>query len=153
MRKLSQELINFFQRQGFVIVATVGSKKWPHCACKGIVKIDPKGKIYILDLYQGQTYKNLRVNPVLSITAVDEHRFKGYCLKGRGRILNKKNCNPEIVRAWEDKITARITQRLLKNIHEEKGHPRHPEALLPKPQYLIVMTIEEIIDLIPHHLR
>ena len=35
----------------------------------------------------------------------------------------------------------------------EKGHPEHPEALLPKPEYLIAMQVEDIIDLRPHHLR
>jgi hypothetical protein len=89
----------------------------------------------------------------LSISAVDEHRFRGYCLKGKARIVKEQECSPEIIKAWEDRITARITQRLLKNIHEEKGHPRHPEVLLPKPKYLIVMEIEEIIDLTPHHLK
>ncbi len=153
MEKLSGDLVNFFRNQGFVIISTIDNKERIHCSCKGIVNIDPKGEIHILDLYQGQTYKNLSFNPALSISAVDEHRFRGYCLKGKARIVKKQECSPQIIKAWEDKITARITQRLLKNIHEEKGHPRHPEVLLPKPKYLIVMEIEEIIDLTPHHLR
>lgn len=31
--------------------------------------------------------------------------------------------------------------------------PQHPEALLPKPEYMIVMEVEEIIDLTPKHLK
>ena len=67
--------------------------------------------------------------------------------------MKQSDINSKLVRAWEDRITSRLTKRLLRNIHEEKGHPRHPEALLPKPEYLIVMEVEEIVDLTPHHLK
>jgi len=54
---------------------------------------------------------------------------------------------------WEDKITSRISHRLLKNIHGEKGHAAHPEALLPGPAYLIAVDIRKVIDLIPTHIK
>jgi len=41
----------------------------------------------------------------------------------------------------------------LRNIREEKGHPRHPEVFLPKPVYMIAIEVQEIVDLTPHHLR
>jgi len=149
MKKLSREIINFFQHQGFVIVCTIDKDGRPHASCKGIVKIKPDGKIYLLDLYKKRTYSNLKRNHRINITAVDEHRFKGYCLKGRAKIIAGNNLALEIITAWESRITTRITQRLLKNLREEKGHPRHPEALLPKPEYMIEMEVDEIVDLAP----
>ncbi|MFA4842614.1 MAG: hypothetical protein WC658_02110 [Candidatus Omnitrophota bacterium] len=44
-------------------------------------------QVYLFDLYHGQTYNNLKKNSGASITAVDEHRFKGYCLKGRAKLM------------------------------------------------------------------
>lgn len=153
MKRLSDEIIQFFRSQGFVIVSTVGTDGVPHNSCKGIVKINKQGQIYLLDLYKAKTYENLEKKPRISITAVDEHKFIGYCLKGKARIILSEKLKPQIIRAWEERITSRITQRVLKNILEEKGHLRHPEALLPKPQYLIVMNVEEIVDLTPHYLK
>ena len=153
MQRLSVDIVQFLQNQGCVVVSTIDSKGFPHNSCKGIVKIYHQGKIYLLDLYQARTYKNLKSNPHLSITAIDEHNFKGYCLKGKAEIIRKEDLKPEIIRAWEDRITSRITQRLLKNIREEKGHPAHPEALLPQPKYLIVMRVEEVVDLTPPILK
>lgn len=124
-----------------------------HNACKGIVNIYKDGKVYLLDLYSGRTYENLRRNSNISITAVDEHRFKGYCLKGKAKIIQSDKIKSQIIKAWEEKIASRLTQRLLKNIHEGKGHPRHPEVLLPKPEYMIIMEVKEIIDLAPQHLK
>jgi len=153
MKKLNDEIVGFFQNQGYVIVSTIDEKGFAHSACKGIIKINHNGKIYLLDLYRGETFENLNRNPRISITAVDEHKFIGYCLKGRAQVVTEAKLHSDIIKAWEDKITGRLTRRLLKNIREEKGHARHPEILLPQPQYLIAMEVEEIVDLTPHHLK
>lgn len=153
MIKLSNEIIHFFQDQGCVIVSTVDEDGSPNSSCKGIVEIDHDGRVYLLDLYLGRTRKNLERDPHISITAINEHHFTGYCLKGRARILTKEELKPHLVKAWDDRITSRLTQRLIRNIHGEKGHPRHPEALLPDPQYVIAVEVDEIVDLTPHPLR
>jgi len=153
MKRLPNEIVQFFQNQGYVIVSTLDRNGIPHNSCKGIVEIKQDGRVYLLDLYKSATFNNLKRNPRISITAVDEHKFRGYCLKGRAKIIPVEKLKPEILRSWEDKISSRITRRLLKNIREEKGHPRHPEALMPKPKYMVVLTVKEVVDLTPHHLK
>lgn len=153
MKKIAEEIVDFFYNQSFVIVSTLGIDKIPHTSCKGIVEIDPKGLIYLLDLYRGQTYENLKHHKYLSITAVDEHRFKGYCLKGEVKSIREEDITDKVIEAWGNRVTSRITQRLLRNMHGEKGHSQHPEILLPKPEFMIIMQVEEIVDLKPQHIR
>lgn len=153
MKRLNSDIINFFYNQGCVVVSTLDEKGWPHNACKGLIKIEERGRAYLLDVYRAKTYKNLKNNPKMSITAFDEHKFMGYCLKGEAKMLFGDKVDPGFIKAWEDRITSRLTQRLLKNIKEEKGHVRHPEVLLPKPEYVIAMEVEEIVDLTPRHLK
>lgn len=153
MKKISDTIVNFLHNQGCVVVSTIDEKGFVHNACKGIIKISPGGKIYLLDLYQGQTYHNLKRNPHISVTAIDEHKFAGYCLKGKAELTSEGNVPKDIIKAWEERIASRLTRRLLKNIREEKGHPRHPEVLLPQPQYMIVLGVEDVVDLTPHHLK
>ncbi len=153
MARLNDGILQFFRNQGCVIVSTVDKNGLPHCACKGIVKINKNGRVYLLDLYHAQTRDNLKHNARISITAVDEHKFIGYCLKGKAEITPSESIAPAVIRTWEARIAGRLTQRLLKNIHEEKGHPRHPEILLPEPKYMIVMEVKKIVDLTPQHLK
>ena len=154
INSLPDDLMHFFQKQGFFIVSTLDEKGRPHSSCKGIVKIEKNGEIYLLDLYKGNTYKNLKRNANISITAVDEHKFRGYCLKGKARIVKEGKIKSHIIKAWEEKITTRVTSRILRNVREEqKGHPRHPEILLPKPQYLIIVKTEDIVNLTPQVLN
>ena len=153
MYRLSDNIVQFFQDQGFAIVSTIDREGLPHNSCKGIVSIGKNSLVYLLDLYKRKTYNNLRSNPHISITVVDEHKFLGYCLKGKAKILTENKFSPYIIKAWEKKITSRLARRLIKNIKGIKGHLRHPEALLPRPEYLIVMKVEEVVDLTPHNIK
>ncbi|HTY45416.1 MAG TPA: pyridoxamine 5'-phosphate oxidase family protein [Patescibacteria group bacterium] len=153
MKNLPSEIVHFLQNQNYLIVSTVDQNGDLHAACKGLVEIDQNGTVYLLDLYRGRTYQNLVRNPHISITAVDEHKFRGYSCIGTAAIMPAEALKPHTIKAWEDKITSRITQRVIRNITQSGGHPRHPEAQLPKPAYMIAAQIHEIIDLTPHHLR
>jgi len=153
MSKLTREIINFFENQGCVVLTTIDHRGFPHTSCKGMVKLGESGQVYLLDAYHGQTFKNLEKNSFASVTAFDEHKFKGFCLKGRARLIHEDELTESIVKSWEERITNRLTQRLLKNIREGKGHKGHPEASLPRPKYMIVLEIEEVVDLTPAHLK
>ncbi|MBI5874129.1 MAG: pyridoxamine 5'-phosphate oxidase family protein [Candidatus Omnitrophica bacterium] len=149
MERLTDEIVNFFQNQGFVIVSTIDANGYPNNACKGIVEIDQDGCVYLLDLYHAKTRRNLEADPHISITAIDEHRFIGYSLKGKARIVKREEIKPHLVKAWEERITSRLTSRLIKNMLGEKGHATHPEAILPEPKYMIAIDVEEVVDLTP----
>lgn len=150
---IPNNIVTFFQSQRFTIISTIDKNGCPHNSCKGIVEMGRNGTVYLLDLYKAVTYQNLMRNSFISITAVDEHKFTGYCLKGKAAIVKKDRVNKRIFKLWEDKITGRITHRLLKNMRGEKGHAMHPEALLPKPTYLIAVEVKEIVELMPPHIK
>jgi len=149
---LSQDLIYFFNKQNFVIVSSLDGEGNINNSCKGLVQINKNGSIYLLDLYKKNTYHNLLKNRNISLTAVNEHSFQGYCLEGKARIVNIKVLKEDVIKLWENKLAARITQRVLNNIKGKKGHWTHPEVLLPKPEYLILMNVSKIIDLTPGNL-
>jgi general stress protein 26 len=152
MKPIPEPIINFLRSQSFVIVSSIDPNGFPHSSCKDIVKIEPQGKIYLIDVYQGLTIKNILLNPQVSISAVDEHKFMGFCLKGKAGMLEDK-INQEMIKAWEDKITSRLAKRLLRNLTQDQGQRHHPEASLPHPKQLILLEVEEILDLAQHHLK
>ena len=51
MTFLNETIIHFFQDQGCVLLTTIGKDGLPHASCKGIVRIDENGLIYLLDAY------------------------------------------------------------------------------------------------------
>lgn len=153
MIRLPRNIIYFFEQQRFVIVSTLDHKDKIHSSAKGIVGIEETGRVYLIDLYQANTFNNLKRNPTISITAIDEHQFIGYTLKGKAEIVQKSEIGETVMRNWYDRVVQRISQRVVKNIKEDKINSQQPEAFFPHPQYLIKMNVEEIVDLTPGHLK
>jgi len=153
MKPIPAPVIDFLRTQDFVIVSSIDKKGFPHSSCKAIVKADPAGEIYLVDVYYGVTSENIENNPRVSISAVDEHKFSGYCLKGKARKIQDEFITQEMIKIWEDNITSRLAKRLMKNLAQGQGQKHHPEASLPHPKHLIVLEVEEIVDLAPQHLK
>ena len=153
MKQISAVIIDFLRTQDFVIVSSIDKKGFPHSSCKTVIKIDPAGEIYLVDVYRGVTSENIECNQHISISAVDEHKFIGYCLKGKARKIQDDFISQEMIKTWEDNITSRLAKRLLRNLVQDQGQRHHPEASLPQPKHLIVLEVEEIVDLAPFHLR
>jgi len=153
MKQIPAVVTEFLRIQGFVIVSSIDKNGFPHSSCKDIVKIDSSGKIYLIDVYYGLTAENIKHNPRVSISAIDEHKFMGYCLKGIAKVMSDDEISQEFIKSWEDNITSRLTKRLLNNLAQEKVRGHHPEASLPRPKHLIAIAVEEIVDLAPHYLR
>ncbi len=153
MQQIPTGVIDFLRTQGFVIVSSIDKNGFPHSSCKDIVKIDSSGKIYLIDVYYGLTAENIRNNPRVSISAVDEHKFIGFCLKGKAKIMLDDEISQEFIKSWEDNITLRLTKRLLNNLAQDKSRAHHPEASLPRPKQLISIEVEEIVSLAPQYLK
>jgi uncharacterized pyridoxamine 5'-phosphate oxidase family protein len=148
--ELNKNIIHFMEKQGFVIVSTLDPNGQIHCAAKGIVGIEKSGKIYVIDLYQHRTYQNLQRNPIVSITAVDEHDFIGFTLQGMAKIVPREQIEEHIMTRWEEKIVNRISKRVVTGVQSKKKSKAHFEAHLPHhPLYLIEIEVQHIIDLSP----
>jgi len=146
--ELPNLIINFMKKQGFVVVSSFDSQGKIHCSAKGIVGIDSE-KVFLIDLYKARTYKNLNKNHNVTISFIDEHKFAGYALQGKAKIVEKEKIKKNLIAEWEEKVLQRISQRVVENLHEGKTGEHHPEASFPHPKYLIELDIEKIIDLAP----
>jgi len=148
--ELPQKAVDCLEKQGIVIVSTLDEKGNIHCAVKGIVGIEKEGKVFVVDLFLNRTFRNLKRDSRVSITAVDERRFIGYTLQGKAKIVLSKDMKSHIVPEWENRIIQRITQRVVKNVQTGVKSKSPFEAGLPhSPKYLIEIDVEKIIDLSP----
>ncbi len=151
--KLPSEVVRFLRKQSYVIFSTVDEKGRPHSVAKGIVEIDKKGTISLLDLYRARTYANLKRNANASVTAIDEDVFIGYTLKGKARIVDQEGLDSAIKEKWRKLLRSRITKRIVNNVRSEMGGKPPHEAHMPNPEYIIVFECEEVVDLSHRHGR
>ncbi|MCF7869924.1 MAG: pyridoxamine 5'-phosphate oxidase family protein [Candidatus Omnitrophica bacterium] len=153
MKEIPDNVIQLLKERGYVIVSTLDRSGGIHCSAKGVVDIKEEGRIYLIDLYKQSTYNNLKRNPTISITAIDEHQFIGFTLKGKTNIVKRDKIKNKLIKQWEQKIVERISKRVIKNVKKDRGSTKHPESRFPQPEYLIEMEVDQIIDLTPTHLK
>jgi len=148
--KIDKDILNFFEKQDSVIVSTIDATGNIHCAAKGIVSAKEDDKIFLIDLYLRETFKNLKKNPIISVTAIDEHLFKGYTLQGEAEIISRDKMHTEIFEDWEKRVVERISKRIAKSVGVGLKSRVHHEAHLPlHPQYLIKVAVKNVVDLKP----
>lgn len=151
---IPENVVRFFERQSFVIIATIDEHHGIHCSAKGVAKIEKEGRLWVADLYYGQTHKNIKKNPRVSVTAIDEHKFIGYTLQGQAKLILREEISIGLLEAWEKHIVGRMSQRVVKGVQAvAKSHGHFEAALPPLPHSIIEIIVDHIIDLAPPAMR
>ena len=143
---IPQEIRDFIKEFSYGFLGTSDGEGKPNISIKGIVDIDTD-KVYFFDLFRAKTRKNLELNPRISFFVIDLDNFIGYQLKGKARIIDGGELFERYLRIWEKKRRDLIISKILQDLKNErvsKGHDIH----LLKPEYLIIMEVEEIYDLV-----
>ncbi|MFH1593552.1 MAG: pyridoxamine 5'-phosphate oxidase family protein [Candidatus Omnitrophota bacterium] len=151
MAEISPGVKHFLEKQHFVIVASFDTDGNIHTSCKGVVEVDAKGEIIILDLFNARTYKNIKRNPKVTITAVDEHKFIGYSIEGQARIVKENFVPKGKLQIWHEKLARRIAKRVIRHVKGDvTGHKGIPEATFPLPKHVIKVSVSKVVDLAPN---
>ncbi|MBN1793979.1 MAG: pyridoxamine 5'-phosphate oxidase family protein [Candidatus Omnitrophica bacterium] len=153
MKTIPEEARQFFEEAGFGVISTADKEGRVHSSVKGMLHCDAEGVIYIADLYRQRTLRNLKENPYVSIAVVDEHRFKGYVFEGSAQIIEGKEAVAACIDTWHEALARRMATRVIRNVRGGTGRGDQPEARLPDPEYLIKVTVEKVIDLVPKEIR
>ncbi len=154
MIKIAEDVKFFLEKEHFVIVSSLSKENIIHTSAKAIIEIQPKGKIFLLDLYKAETYSNIKNNPNVTLTSVNDHSYRGYSIEGRAKIIQEDSIAEKTLKSWHDKISKRIARRLIRHMKEEVSSEKHiPEARFPLPKYVIEVDIQRVIDLAPHRLK
>ncbi len=152
--KIPDQVKSFLEKQHFAIVSSIEANNSLHTSAKGIIDINSKGKIFVLDLYKGQTYKNIKKNPNVTLTAIDDYKYTGYSIQGKAKITRENTISDKKMKAWHDNLAKRIARRVIRHVKNEvSGYEGIPEARFPIPKHLIEIDVEKIVDLAPHKLK
>jgi uncharacterized pyridoxamine 5'-phosphate oxidase family protein len=144
------DLMDFLKDHHTAVVATLDEGGCVHTSVKGIVGVAAAGRLYVVDLYKRQTYQNILKRACVTVTVLDQDRFVGWSLQGRGKTVEKEAIAAELHAEWEERIVNRISERLLSNLRSAFGGKANYESQLPHmPQYVIEVDVEKVVDLRP----
>ena len=142
---LSKELISLVEKREFVSVATCDFKGRPNAAPKFVLKVE-SGRIYLVDYTIGTSWKNLKINPRLSMSLIDARTLKGYQINGAVHIITRGKLYDKMRNEMMDKEVRLTTQRI---IDEVRGQPTHEtfEVLISEKFIIFEVRIDEVVEM------
>jgi len=122
MTKIPQEIQEFIKGK-MAWVSTASPDGVPNATPKGSVQVIDDEHLVFADLFSLKTRENLKSNPKVAVTVIDEKSHKGYQLKGSAELLT--------IGSLFDQVVEQLKQAPMK---------------LPPVNYVVKITVESIYN-------
>ncbi len=130
----------------FVNVATCNLERMPNVAPKLIAKV-AGDTLYIVDYVMGATYANIKENPRVSVSFVDEKTFTGYQLNGTATVIEKGEEFEKLSEEFQKIKTDFIVERILYNVRTGEKASASPGLSLPEKFTVLRIKVIEIVEI------
>ena len=131
----------------FISVATCDLESRPNAAPKFLLKVE-SSHIYLVDYIIGKTFRNLKVNPRVSLSFFDNNTLVGYQLNGKVQIIDR---GPEYLSALNDLARKEIdlsATRIIDGVIKGQAHKAY-EVAASKQFIILKVEVEEIVQMQP----
>ena len=142
---INKNVITLLESKEFISVATCDLGAEPNAAPKFLLKVE-SDSIYLVDYIIGKTFRNLKVNPRVSLSFFDNNTLVGYQLNGKVQIIDR---GPEYLSALNDLARKEIdlsTTRIIDGVIKGQAHKAY-EVASSKQFVILKVKVEEIVQI------
>jgi len=119
MVKIPNEIKEFIEKQGIFAVGTVGENKLANVSPRIFFRVD-ENMIYWLDFFKHKSYKNIQVNPWVTISVFNKDDLKGFQFRGIVSFITDEPIKTEIKESIIKKILEKNSSEKIKKLSERK---------------------------------
>jgi nitroimidazol reductase NimA-like FMN-containing flavoprotein (pyridoxamine 5'-phosphate oxidase superfamily) len=146
-KKIIAKIKTLLEYVEFLDIATADSQAQPNAAPKFLLKIEG-ASLYMVDCVMGKTWLNIQANPRVSIPVMDIDTLIGYRINGRAKVIDGGAQNQELLDELTNKQIKLSTERIVRNIRQEKGK-RNLEVQFPDTVGMFVVEVENVVEIGP----
>jgi predicted pyridoxine 5'-phosphate oxidase superfamily flavin-nucleotide-binding protein len=142
---INKNIIALIESKEFISVATCDLEARPNAAPKFLLKVEAS-YIYLVDYIIGQTFRNLKINPRVSLSFFDNNTLVGYQINGQVQIIDR---GPEYLAAFDDLARKEIdlsTTRIIDGVIKGQAHKAY-EVAASKQFVILKIKVEEIVKI------
>ena len=129
----------------FVSVGTCDFEGAPNVAPKFLLKVDNEC-IYLIDYSVGRTFRNIKINPKVSLSIMDLETIVGYQLNGSVGIIDEGPLYHKIIEELSQKEVELSAKRVIEALGKGKRH-KNFEVSLSQTVIILKVHIDEIVEL------
>ena len=147
-RLITEEVRELLKNKGFVSIGTIDANGYPCVVPKFLITIN-NDFIYLADYIIGSTFENIKVNPKISLSAVNENTLVRYQINGTAEIINKGLEYDKLTNELRKKELNFTIERVVKGIQREEKHQNF-EIAFPERFVVIRIKVKEIVKITPN---
>lgn len=121
MVKIPDSIRDFAESQGVFVVGTVGGTKFANVSPRIFFKVE-EDAIYWLDFFEHKSFKNIQVNPCVTISVFNKNDLEGYQFRGLVNYITDEPTKSEIKDSIIQKILKTNPSPKIKSLSEKEAH-------------------------------
>ena len=142
MVKIPNLIKEFIEKQGIFAVGTVGENNLANVSPRIFFRVD-ENVIYWLDFFKHKSYKNIQVNPWVTISVFNKDELKGFQFRGIVSFITDEPKKTEIKEDIIKKVLEKNSSEKIKKLGEKK----EVQVILFEPKVCYSLNPEEFSDM------
>jgi len=118
MVKIPNEIKEFIENQGIFAVGTIGANNLANVSPRIFFRVD-EDVIYWLDFFKHKSYKNIQVNPWVTISVFNKDDLKGFQFRGIVSFITDEPTKSKIKESIIKKILEKNSSEKVKKLSEK----------------------------------
>lgn len=144
---INKNVKELIESREFISVATCDLEARPNAAPKFLLKVE-KDYIYLIDYIIGRTFKNLQINPLVSLSFIDSHTLIGYQVNGKVEIISSGAEYKDLLKELQNKQIDLSAKRVMDGVVRGKAHKAY-EVASPEEFIILKIKMEEVVEMRP----
>jgi uncharacterized pyridoxamine 5'-phosphate oxidase family protein len=139
---MDKKVLDNLKKEHFVIIGTCDIKNVPNVSHKLVLEAQDN-LIYLIDQMKGETFKNIKVNPNISLLTVDTERQLAYRINGVAELIEEGEDYDKFLEKIDKRKTKLTTLRVIEGVRRGKKHKKFELAKL-KPAAIIKTKVKKV---------
>ncbi len=118
MVKIPNEIKEFIENQGIFAVGTIGANNLANVSPRIFFRVD-EDVIYWLDFFKHKSYKNIQVNPWVTISVFNKDDLKGFQFRGIVSFITDESTKSKIKESIIKKTLEKNSSEKIKKLSEK----------------------------------
>ncbi len=118
MVKIPNEIKEFIENQGIFAVGTIGANNLANVSPRIFFRVD-EDVIYWLDFFKHKSYKNIQVNPWVTISVFNKDDLKGFQFRGIVSFITDESTKSKIKESIIKKTLEKNSSEKVKKLSEK----------------------------------
>lgn len=148
MPKITEKIRELLEKRKFISVGTATRNGQPNSAPKLFFRA--RGDyVYLIDHVMGRTIANLKENPLVSISFMEQDALEGYRLNGTAKVIERGKSYNAMLKEWGQRVVKLSADRILEALRTGTKH-HHFEVEISEKFAILKIKVNSVIKIGRH---